>query len=152
MRPEATNSSLLLFHRPGTGKTCISVQIAEQYKKAWTKLNIQYDDFIRTTEERHKRGVVKFLNKLNESGKIYQDEYRGLYCIGCEKFITKKELVDGKCPDHEQEPELISEKNYFFKLDDFLPQVKELIESDKLIIEPKERRKEVLSLLKQDLG
>ena len=127
-------------------------EIAELFKKAWEKLNISYDDFIRTTDEKHKKGVEKFLLKLKDSGKIYQDEYRGLYCTGCEKFITKKELVDNKCPDHQKEPELISETNYFFKLNDFLPKVKKLIESNKLIIEPKERKKEVLSLLKQDLG
>ena len=127
-------------------------EISKLFKKAWKKLNISYDDFIRTTDEKHKKGVEKFLLKLKERGKIYQDEYRGLYCTGCERFITKKELVDNKCPYHQKEPELISETNYFFKLKDFLPKVKELIEKDKIIIEPKERKKEVLSLLKQDLG
>jgi len=127
-------------------------EIAGLFKKAWEKLNISNDDFIRTTDEKHKKGVEKFLLKLKERGKIYQDEYRGLYCTGCERFITKKELVDNKCPYHQKEPELISETNYFFKLKDFLPKVKELIEKDKIIIEPKERKKEVLSLLKQDLG
>lgn len=126
--------------------------IAEEFKKAWKKLNISYDDFIRTTDEKHKRGVEKFLSKLKESGKVYQDEYRGLYCTDCEKFITKKELVDGKCPDHQKEPGLISETNYFFKLKDFLPRVKKLIEDDKILIEPQERKKEVLSLIDQDLG
>jgi len=127
-------------------------EIAEKFKVAWAKLNIQYDDFIRTTDERHKKGVEKFLLKLKESGKVYQDEYKALYCSGCEDFIFKKDLVDGKCPHHQKEPELVSETNYFFKLKDFLPQVKDLIEKDKIIIEPKERKKEVLSLLKQNLG
>jgi len=127
-------------------------EITECFKEAWQKLNIKYDDFIRTTEERHKKGVVKFLNKLNENDKIYQDDYKALYCQGCEDFIFKKDLVDGKCPYHNEEPELISEKNYFFKLVDFLPQVKELIEKGEIEIKPKERKKEVLSLLKQDLG
>ncbi|MBL7155338.1 MAG: methionine--tRNA ligase [Candidatus Portnoybacteria bacterium] len=127
-------------------------EIAELFKKAWKKLNISYDDFIRTTEERHKKGVEKSMLKLKQSGKVYQDDYKALYCSGCEDFIFKKDLVDGKCPYHKEEPKLISEKNYFFKLSDFLPQVKELIEKDKIIIKPKERKKEVLSLLKQDLG
>ncbi len=126
--------------------------VAENFKKAWQKLNIEYNDFIRTTEERHKKGVAKFLTKLKQSDKVYQDDYKALYCQGCEDFIFKKDLVNGRCPHHDKEPELVSEKNYFFKLVDFLPQVKELIEKNKLIIEPKERRKEVLSLLKQDLG
>ena len=127
-------------------------EIAELFKKAWAKLNIQYDDFIRTTEKRHQKGVAKFLLKLKQSGKVYQDDYQALYCSGCEDFIFKKDLVDGKCPYHKKEPKLISEKNYFFKLIDFLPQIKELIEKDKIAIEPKERKKEVLSLLKQNLG
>jgi len=127
-------------------------EIAELFKKAWGKLNIQYDDFIRTTEKRHQKGVAKFLLKLKQSGKVYQDEYKALYCSGCEDFIFKKDLIDGKCPYHHKKPKLISEANYFFKLKDFLPQVKKLIESDKIIIEPKERKKEVLSLLKQGLG
>ncbi len=127
-------------------------EIAELFKKAWAKLNIQYDDFIRTTEKRHRKGVAKFLLKLKQSGKVYQDDYQALYCSGCEDFIFKKDLVDGKCPYHKKEPKLISEKNYFFKLIDFLPQIKELIEKDKIAIRPKERKKEVLSLLKQNLG
>ena len=127
-------------------------QIAEKFKKAWEKLNIQYDNFIRTTDEQHKKGVAKFLLKLKNSGKVYQDEYKALYCTGCEDFVFKKDLVGGKCPYHETKPELISETNYFFKLKDFLPQVKELIEKNKIVIEPAERKKEVLSLLKQDLG
>ncbi len=127
-------------------------EIAEKFKTAWAKLNIQYDDFIRTTDEKHKKGVAKFLLKLKESNKIYQDEYKALYCTGCEDFIFKKDLINGKCPYHKTKPELISETNYFFKLKDFLPKVKGLIEKDKIIIKPKERKKEVLSLLKQDLG
>ena len=127
-------------------------EIAQSFKQAWKKLNISYNDFIRTTEKRHEKGVEKFLLKLKQSNKIYQDDYKALYCSGCEDFIFKKDLVDGKCPHHKKEPKLISEKNYFFKLIDFLPQVKELIEKDKILIEPKERKKEVLSLLKQNLG
>jgi methionyl-tRNA synthetase len=126
--------------------------IVEFFKKAWQVLNISYDDFIRTTEKRHEEGVKKFLLELKKSGKIYQDEYRALYCAGCEDFVFKKDLVDSKCPHHQKKPKLISEKNYFFKLSDFLEPVRKLIESDKMIIEPRERRQEVLSLLKQDLG
>jgi len=127
-------------------------QIANQFKEAWQKLNIKYDDFIRTTDEQHQKGVAKFLLKLKESGKVYQDEYKALYCPHCEDFIFKKDLVDGKCPVHKKEPQLVSETNYFFKLKDFLPQVKKLITTDQMIIEPPERKKEVLSLLEQDLG
>ncbi len=127
-------------------------EVVKDFKKAWEKLDIKYDDFIRTTEERHEKGVIKFLTKLKQGDNIYQDDYKAMYCDDCEDFIFKKDLVDGKCPYHKKEPKLVSEKNYFFKLIDFLPQVKKLIEKNEIIIEPKERRKEVLSLLKQDLG
>ena len=126
--------------------------VVKDFKKAWVKLDIKYDDFIRTTEKRHEKGVIKFLNKLKQSNNIYQDNYKAMYCDDCEDFIFKKDLIDGKCQYHQKEPKLISEKNYFFKLIDFLPQVKELIEKNEIVIEPKDRRKEVLSLLKQDLG
>ncbi len=127
-------------------------KIAQQFKDAWRKLDISNDDFIRTTEKRHQKGVTKFLLKLKESGKVYQDEYKALYCPNCEDFIFKKDLVDGKCPVHKKEPQLVSETNYFFKLKDFLPQVKKLITTGQMIIEPAERKKEALSLLEQDLG
>jgi len=126
--------------------------IAASFKKAWEKLNIKYDYFIRTTDKRHEQGVKKFLLELEKSGRIYQDEYKALYCTDCEDFVFKKNLIDGKCPYHKKEPQLVSEANYFFKLDEFLPEVKKLIQENKIIIEPKERKEEVLSLLKQDLG
>ena len=126
-------------------------EIVKSFKKVWRALNISCDDFIRTSEERHEKGVNKFLLELKKSGKIYQGKYEGLYCVGCEKFIKKKELVDGKCPDHQKEPEKISETNYFFKLSDFLDEIKKLINRDKIKIEPQERKNEVLSLLEQEL-
>lgn len=122
-----------------------------QFLRAWDSLDISNDKFIRTTDEEHKKSVEKFFNILREKGAIYEDKYEGLYCTGCEKFITEKELVDGKCPDHKVEPEKISEKNYFFKLKDYLDKVKELIENDVIKVEPENIKKEVLGLFKQDL-
>jgi methionyl-tRNA synthetase len=128
-------------------------EIADAFKQTWRKLNISYDKFIRTTSDEHKEGAGEFISQLKESGHIYQDEYRGLYCSGCEDFITKKELTeDGKCPYHGKKPELISEANYFFDLKKFLPEIKQKIEQDEIKIEPKERKTEALSLLNQDLG
>jgi len=126
-------------------------EIAKSFKETWRALDISNDDFIRTTEPRHIKGAQKFLSALKKSGKIYQGKYEGLYCIGCEKFITKKELADGKCPDHQKAPKKVSETNYFFKLSDFLDRVKKLISHDKIKIEPLERKNEVLALLKQGL-
>jgi len=127
------------------------------FKKAWKSLNITYDYFVRTTDAHHVKAVEKFLSLLyqatTEDGQkvVYPGEYSGLYCLGCEKFITEKDLVNGLCPDHLQEPRRISEKNYFFRLSSYLKLVEELIRNDKLKISPEERKKETLGLFKQGL-
>lgn len=128
-----------------------SDQVAQQFKKTWLNLDIANNDFIRTTEERHKKIVIEILNTLKDKGVLYEDDYQGLYCVGCEKFITEAELVNGKCPDHNQAPTLIKENNWFFKLNTFLPKIKKLIEQDKLIIYPTSRKNEVLGLIKQNI-
>jgi methionyl-tRNA synthetase len=127
------------------------------FKKAWKSLDISYDYFVRTTDPRHRKAVEKLLSVLDrattEDGKkvIYPGEYSGLYCVGCEKFITEKELVNGLCPDHLQPPKVVTEKNYFFRLSSYLKKVEELIRTDRLKISPEERRRETLGLLKQGL-
>ena len=131
--------------------------ISDVFKAAWKNLLIEYDYFVRTTDKRHEKAVHGFLTKLHKSKTkdgepvIYKGEYKGLYCVGCEKFITEKELVDGLCPDHQRKPEVLSEKNYFFRLSAYLDQVKELILKDGIKILPDERKKEVLGLFKQEL-
>jgi len=126
-------------------------QVANQFKQAWQALNIDYSYFIRTTDPAHEQGVVAFLAKLKQVGFLYEADYCGLYCVGCEKFITEKELINGQCPDHKQAPQKISEKNWFFKLKEFLPKIEKLIESDQLLIRPVNAKKEVLGLFKQGL-
>ena len=74
-------------------------EIAEIAKKLWEKMDINYDDFIRTTEERHTKVVEDIFDRLMEQGDIYLGEYEGLYCIPCETFFTETQLIDGKCPD-----------------------------------------------------
>lgn len=122
------------------------------FRFAFDQLNISYDYFIRTTDDRHEKSVAKFMQKLYDQEDIYESMYEGLYCTGCENFLTEKELVDGKCPDHLKVPEKISEKNYFFKLTKYLPQVKKMIENDEILIMPKDKKKEALGLFKQDLS
>ncbi len=122
------------------------------FQMVWDRLDISNNDFIRTTEERHKQGVAFILNRLKEVGAIYESEYEGLYCSGCEKFITEKDLVSGECPDHKKKPELIKEKNYFFKLSNYLPQVEKLIDEGKIKVHPESRRREVMGLFKQELN
>ena len=119
------------------------------FKSAWQNLGIKYDYFIRTTDKRHEKAVKKFVEKLKEKNAIYEKEYEGLYCTGCEKFLTEKDLVDGICPDHKTKPEKISEKNYFFKLNSNI--VKESIKTKQLKITPARAENEVLGLLNYGL-
>ena len=114
-------------------------------------LNISNDDFIRTTEQRHILGAEKLWRACADTGDIYKKKYKGLYCVGCEAFITKKELVDGLCPEHKTEPEEIEEENYFFKLSKYQNQIRKLIESDELKITPVSRKNEMLAFIDQGL-
>lgn len=129
----------------------------QTFKVAWKNLDISYDFFIRTTSERHKQGVLKFLDAMRQAKTadgqdvIYSGYYEGLYCTGCEKFLTEKELVDGKCPYHKAPLEKLREKNYFFRLSAFMPKVRKKVESGELQVLPEERRNEVLGLIDQDI-
>ena len=133
-------------------------QISEEFKDAWNNLDISNNDFIRTTSDKHQKIVSEILNKLKEAKTplgndvLYESDYEGLYCIGCEKFLNPSDLVDDKCPDHNKKPELVKEKNWFFKLQDFLPAIREKITKDEFLIYPQTRKNEVLGLIdKQDL-
>lgn len=122
------------------------------FKSLFTKLDISYDQFIRTSDERsHWPGAIALWNKLVEAGDIYKKEYEGLYCVGHEAFLTEKELVDGKCPDHGTVPEHLKEENYFFKLSRYTSAIKEKIESKELVVLPETREREILSLLEEGL-
>ncbi|MFA4880606.1 MAG: methionine--tRNA ligase [Candidatus Doudnabacteria bacterium] len=126
-------------------------QVSAQFQEVWQKLGIHPDFFIRTTNPEHQKEAVNFLLKLKEKDYFYEKDYSGLYCVGCEKFITEKELVRGKCPDHKSLPARIAETNWFFKLRGFLPQIEKLIQDRELVIQPENARKEVLGLFKQEL-
>ncbi|HAU40299.1 MAG: methionyl-tRNA synthetase, methionyl-tRNA synthetase [Candidatus Peregrinibacteria bacterium GW2011_GWF2_43_17] len=114
-------------------------------------LNFSNNDFIRTSEERHKTGAKKLWRKLIEAGDIYRSKYQGFYCVGCEAFVTEKDLVDGKCPEHNKKPELITEENHFFKLSKYSKKIADLIRSDELKILPEARKNEILSLCEEGL-
>ncbi len=118
----------------------------------FAKLEISYDQFIRTSDETvHWSGAQLLWQKMAAAGDIYKKEYEGLYCVGHEAFITEKDLVDGKCPDHGTTPERLKEENYFFRLSKYTSAVKQKIESDELLILPPTRKHEILSLLDQGL-
>ncbi len=121
--------------------------VSGQFQKLWTDLRIANDKFIRTTDAKHKVAVQKFLQKVYDAGDIYFGEFGGHYCYGCERFYTEKELEDGLCPQHQNKPEFISEKNYFFKMSKYLPWLKEHIEQNPDFIRPERYKNEVLAML-----
>lgn len=123
-------------------------EIAEEFKILWDKLNIKYDNFIRTTDDNHKKAAQKALQALYDKGAIYKGEYEGLYCVGCEQFKNENELVDGKCPDHGTVPEKMKEECYLLKLAELQNDLIEKIENDKFRIAPARYKNEVLSFLK----
>lgn len=126
--------------------------IVANFKTLFAELNISYDQFIRTSDEKaHWPGAIALWKKLDAAGDLEKRQYEGLYCIGHEAFITEKDLVDGKCPDHGTMPEHIKEENYFFKLSRYTKAIKEKIESDELKIVPQSRKNEILSLLNEGL-
>ena len=115
-------------------------------------LNLSWDDFIRTSDRaRHWPGAQKIWTKLAEKGDLYKRKYRGLYCVGHEAFVTEKDLADGKCRDHQKEPEVIEEENWFFRLSRYTNEIKSRIENHTLKIVPESRQHEILSLLNEGL-
>ncbi|OGF28217.1 methionine--tRNA ligase [Candidatus Falkowbacteria bacterium RIFOXYB2_FULL_47_14] len=125
-------------------------EISGQFKKAWSDINIKYDRFIRTTEKDHIKAVRNALQFMKDKGDIYKDKYEGLYCVGCEQFKNEKDLVDGKCPDHQTVPEFMSEETYVFKMSRYADRLLKMIEFDEFKIGPEERKNEILSFYKKE--
>jgi methionyl-tRNA synthetase len=126
-------------------------EIVENIIKLWATMEISYDDFIRTTEERHKRRVQEIFRKINDKGDIYKGEYEGWYCTPCESFWTEKQLVDGKCPDCGREVKLTREPAYFFRLSKYQDSLIALFENNHEFLQPDSRRNEMLQFVKQGL-
>ncbi|MCK5026882.1 MAG: methionine--tRNA ligase [Candidatus Pacebacteria bacterium] len=125
---------------------------SNKFKDLYEKLNISYDDFIRNSDkEKHWPGAQALWRAMERSEDIYWKAYEGLYCVGCEKFITEKDLVDGKCPDHDKVPEIVKEENYFFKLSKYAEKVRALIEKDEIRILPASRKAELLAFIDSGL-
>jgi methionyl-tRNA synthetase len=125
--------------------------MARQFQEVWRALAISYDDFIQTSEPRHHEGCRRFIQKVYDNGFIYKGTYEGLYCEGCEAFKTEKELVDGKCPDHQTAPERRSEPCYYFALSQFQEKLLAFYEQYPDFIQPESRRNEILSLVQGGL-
>lgn len=126
-------------------------KIAEEFKDSFKLLNISNDNFIRTTDKEHEKEVKKILQELYNKKYIYKGFYESYYCVGCEQYITESDLVDGKCPLHNGEPELRKEEAYMFKLSKFQGKLLNLIKSGKYSILPVKRRKEIISFIETGL-
>jgi len=126
-------------------------KISALFRDLWPELNIANSDFIRTTDPAHKAVVKQILTRIHAAGDIYFSEYEGLYCFGCERFYTERELVDGKCPDHEVEPKVIKEANYFFKMSRYQDWLIDHVKRHPDFIRPERYRNEVLAFLKEPL-
>lgn len=125
-------------------------EMSARFQLAWDVLNISYDNFIRTTDKDHEAAVQKAVQRLYEKGFIVKGNYEGLYCVECERYYTEKELINGKCPEHQKPPEKYSEECYLFKLSAFQKALLQLIQENTLVIEPKERRNEIISFLTKE--
>ncbi len=127
-------------------------ELCQRFQTLWDRLNISNDDFIRTTEERHKKTVQYVLQKLYDQGEIYKGSYEGWYCLPDERFWTEKDLVDGNCPECGRKVQSIQEHNYFFKMGKRRDWLIEHLNTNPTYIRPESRRKEVLGFLKKNLG
>ncbi len=126
--------------------------ISRLFRDLWPELNVANDRFIRTTDPAHMAVVTAVLEKIHAAGDIYFSEYEGLYCFGCERFYTERELVEGRCPDHQTEPERIRESNYFFRMSRYQEWLVDHIRRHPDFIQPERYRNEVLSFLREPLG
>lgn len=127
-------------------------EMSQRFREAWDYLNVSYDDFIRTTQERHVHVVESILQNLWEQGEIYRGEYVGWYCVPDERFWTEKDLVNGRCPACGRAVQQILEPNYFFRMSNYQEWLIDYINTHPNFIQPETRRHEVLGFLRRPLG
>ncbi len=126
-------------------------KISAQFRSLWPELSITNDYFIRTTDSNHIDTVRYILQKVYNSGEIYFSQYKGYYCVGCERFYMEKELIDGKCPDHQTKPEYREENNYFFRMSKYQDWLISYIKKHPDFIRPERYKNEVLAFLRDPL-
>ncbi|WP_026693233.1 methionine--tRNA ligase [Peribacillus kribbensis] len=119
--------------------------IVSGIKDLWTKLDISYDDFIRTTEDRHKSVVERIFKRLLDKGDIYLDQYEGWYCTPCESFFTDRQVEDGNCPDCGRPVEKVKEESYFFRMSKYVDQLLRFYEENPEFIQPESRKNEMIN-------
>ena len=120
-------------------------EIAKAAKKLWAQMEISYDDFIRTTEKRHKQAVQKIFQKFLDNGDIYKGEYEGLYCTPCESYFTESQLQEGNCPDCGRAVHLVKEESYFFNMKKYADRLLAYYEENPTFIEPESRKNEMIN-------
>jgi methionyl-tRNA synthetase len=127
-------------------------RMEQEFRDTWRHLNLSFDDFIRTTEPRHRAGVTDLAKRIHDVGDIYEGVYEGWYCVGCEAFKQQKDLVDGnKCPLHLTAPQWIKEKNYFFRLAKYQKSLLDHFAAHPEFLQPEMRRNEILRLIESGL-
>src|SRR3954468_9680363 len=126
-------------------------EIAVVWRALPERLNASNDFFIRTSDEGHKRFVREFLQRIHDNGDVYEGMYAGWYCVSCEAYYSEDELVDGKCPIHDREPEWIEEKNYFFRLSAYQDKLLELYDARPDFVLPSFRYNEARSFIEGGL-
>jgi len=128
-------------------------ELSNKFKEAWKSLNIKPSRFIRTTDKDHEKLVQEVIKKCYNNGDIYKGKYEGYYCVGCEAYITEKDLVNGECPYHPgKKIEKLKEESYFFKLSKYKKFLLDLYKKNPEFILPKERRNEIISRVKEGLN
>lgn len=133
--------------RKGVTPTTHCNDLSAEFQKAWTSLNVQYDRFVRTTDEEHQRVVYDIWAKLLAKGDIYKDAYTGHYCMGCESFLSERDLDEGgACNIHHVVPKKVEEENYFFRLSAYKEQLRELIQNGSYV-KPDTRIPELMNIL-----
>uniref|UniRef100_UPI00403F72D3 methionine--tRNA ligase n=1 Tax=Lysinibacillus sp. Y5S-8 TaxID=3122488 RepID=UPI00403F72D3 len=120
-------------------------EIADAAKKLWSLMDISYDDFIQTTQERHTKAVEKIFQKFLDNGDIYKGEYEGWYCTPCESFFTETQLVDGNCPDCGRPVHKVKEESYFFNMKKYADRLLTYYEENLEFIEPESRKNEMIN-------
>ncbi len=126
-------------------------QMEHEFREVWHRLDISFDDFIRTTEPRHKAGVTALVERIHQAGDIYEGHYEGWYCVSCEAFKQEKDLVDLLCPIHKRKPDWIREKNYFFRLSRFQEPLVRHFDAHPEFLQPEIRRNEILNVIQGGL-
>jgi len=126
-------------------------KISAQFRNLWPELSVTNDYFIRTTDTDHIETVRGILQKVYDAGDIYFGQYEGYYCVGCERFYMEKELVEGKCPDHQTKPEHRKESNYFFRMSKYQDWLIKHIQNHPDYIRPERYKNEVLAFLREPL-